>query len=164
LVIVLMGVAGSGKSTVGSLLAAQLGWIFADGDQYHASASIEKMVTGIPLTDADRLPWLKRLRSLIVEWLGAEKNAVLACSALKQSYRELLQGDDDVHFVYLKASREMLSQRLRGRQDHYMKESMLDSQLTALEEPRDATVVNTDSTPENVVQRILTSLDLVQGP
>ena len=161
MVIVVMGVSGSGKSTVGSQLASQLGWGFADADDYHAATSVEKMRSGIPLTDADRAPWLKALRSLIVGWIEAGKSAVLACSALKQGYRDQLRGDDDVRFVYLKVRRDVLSQRLLDRHDHYMKESMLDSQFQALEEPIEATVVDANGMPENIVHSIRVNLNLV---
>jgi len=161
MVIVVMGVSGSGKSTVGTQLALQLGWGFADADDYHAEASVEKMRNGIPLTDADRAPWLKALRSLILGWIEAGKSAVLACSALKQAYRDELRGAEEVHFVYLKVRRDVLSQRLLGRRDHYMKESMLDSQLQALEEPIDATVVDANGIPEDIVHSIRVNLNLV---
>jgi gluconokinase len=156
-----MGVSGSGKSTVGSQLALQLGWEFADADDYHSTTSVEKMRNGIPLTDADREPWLNYLRSLIVQWITEGNRAVLACSALKQAYRDRLRGADDVRFVYLKAARGVLSQRLRQRRDHYMKEFMLDSQLMALEEPADAITVDAAGTPENIVQTIRKNLALV---
>ncbi len=161
MVIVVMGVSGSGKSMVGSQLALQLGWDFADADDYHAAASVEKMRNGIPLTDADRAPWLKALRSLITGWLEAGDGAVLACSALKQAYRDQLRGAEDVRFVYLKVRRDVLSQRLLERHDHYMKESMLDSQLQAIEEPIDATVVDANGMPENIVHSIRVNLNLV---
>ena len=161
LVFVVMGVSGSGKSTVGSQLALQLGWQFADADDYHSSTSVEKMRNGIPLTDADREPWLNQLRSLIAQWIKQGNNAVLACSALKQAYRDRLRGADDVRFVHLKAGRDVLSQRLLQRRDHYMKESMLDSQLMALEEPADAIAVDADNTPENIVHTIRKNLALV---
>jgi gluconokinase len=161
LVIVVMGVSGSGKSTVGSQLALQLGWKFADADDFHSTTSVDKMRNGIPLTDADREPWLNQLRSLIVQWIKEGNSAVLACSALKQAYRERLRGADDVCFVYLKAGRDVLSQRLLQRRDHYMKESMLDSQLMALEEPADAITVDAGGTPENIVHTIRKNLALV---
>jgi gluconokinase len=161
MVIVVMGVSGSGKSTVGSQLALQLGWGFADADDYHAAASVEKMRNGVPLTDADRAPWLKVLRSLIIGWIETGESIVLACSALKQAYRDQLQGGEDVRFVYLKVRREVLSQRLLERHDHYMKESMLDSQLKALEEPIDAIVVDANGTPENIVRSIRANLNVV---
>ena len=161
MVIVVMGVSGSGKSTVGSQLALQLGWGFADADDYHAVASVEKMRNGIPLTDADRAPWLKALRSLIVAWVQAGRSGVLACSALKQAYRDQLRGGEDVRFVYLKVRRDVLSQRLLDRHDHYMKESMLESQFQALEEPIDATVVDANGMPENIVHSIRVNLNLV---
>ena len=154
MVIVVMGVSGSGKTTVGSQLAQQLAWSFADADDYHAPASVEKMRNGIPLTDADRQGWLQALRSLIAEWITAEKNAVLACSALKKTYREYLCVSDQVRFVYLKVSEDLLSERLLERRGHYMKRQMLESQLATLEEPNDAIVMDASGTPENIVRAI----------
>jgi gluconokinase len=156
-----MGVSGSGKTTVGLQLAQQLGWEFADADDYHSSENVEKMRNGIPLTDADRAQWLHALHSLIAGWISTQKNAVLACSALKQAYREYLRADEQVRFVYLKASEELLSQRLLERQGHYMKRQMLESQLFTLEEPHDAIVVNASGTPENIVGEIRRDLGLV---
>jgi len=160
-VIVVMGVSGSGKTTVGSQLAQQLGWRFADADDYHSSGNVEKMRSGIPLTDADRAQWLHTLRSLISGWIAAQKNAVLACSALKQTYREYLRVDEVIRLVYLKASENLLSQRLLERQGHYMKRQMLESQLATLEEPNDAIVINANGTPENIVGEIRKDLGLV---
>ncbi len=154
MVILLMGVSGSGKTTVGTLLAQQLGWQFADADDYHSAANKDKMRHGIPLTDADRAPWLATLRSLISNWIDNHANAVLACSALKQSYRDELQISDAVRVVYLKVSPEILSQRLLERHGHYMKQDMLDSQLATLEEPQDALVVDGRNAPADVVQQI----------
>jgi gluconokinase len=160
-VIVVMGVSGSGKTTVGSQLAQQLGWPFADADDYHSPGNVEKMRSGLPLTDTDRAQWLDTLRSLISGWIAAQTNAVLACSALKQTYREHLRVDEQVRFVYLKASEDLLSQRLLERQGHYMKRQMLESQLATLEEPNDAIVINVNGTPENIVLEIRKDLSLV---
>jgi gluconokinase len=161
-VIVLMGVSGSGKTTVGSLLAQQLGWDFADGDDYHPAPNVEKMRSGTPLTDADRAPWLDALRSLIADWISKGTSAVLACSALKQAYREKLRVDQQVRFVYLKASTELLAGRLLERRGHYMKKEMLESQLATLEEPEDAVIADAHATPESIVQEIRKHLGLVQ--
>src|SRR6267154_1537853 len=106
-VVLLMGVSGAGKTTVGKLLASQLGWEFADADDYHSAANVEKMRNGIPLTDADRRPWLESLRALIVTWTAAGKNGVLACSALKKEYRDRLVVGPEVRVVYLKADRDL---------------------------------------------------------
>ena len=160
MVIVLMGVSGAGKTTVGSLLAQELHWDFADADDFHSVANIEKMRAGIPLTDADRAPWLDTLRALVARWIAENKNAVLACSALKRSYRSLLQVDERVHFVYLKGDRDLFSQRLLDRPHHYMKQQMLDSQLLTLEPPLDAIVVDANATPESIASEIRRQLDL----
>ena len=154
MIVLLMGVAGSGKTTVGTMLASQLGWEFADADDYHPAANVEKMRNGIPLTDADREPWLESLRSLIVAWMVAGKSAVLACSALKQAYRDRLMVGASVRVVYLKASRELLRERLLLRRGHYMKEGMLESQIATLEEPADAIVLDARSPVEDVVREI----------
>jgi gluconokinase len=154
MVLIIMGVAGSGKTTVGKLLASQLGWTFADADDYHSAANVEKMRTGIPLTDADRAPWLESLRSLIASWIAGETNAVLACSALKDDYRKRLLVSPEVHFVYLKGDRALLAERMRARHGHFMAERMLASQLETLEEPEDAVVVDVDMSPAQIVEEI----------
>jgi gluconokinase len=162
-VVLLMGVSGSGKTTVGKLLASQLRWEFADGDDYHPAANVEKMRNGIPLTDADRAPWLKSLRSLIAVWIAQEKNAVLACSALKDAYRESLRISPEVQVVYLKGTPRLLRQRMHARVGHFMTERMLDSQLTTLEEPEDAAVVDVNQSPEEIVAKIRTKLALTKS-
>ena len=153
-IVLLMGVSGAGKTSVGTMLAAQLGWEFADADDYHPAANVEKMRHGIPLTDADREPWLESLRALIVAWMTAGKDAVLACSALKQTYRERLTAGAPVLLVYLKADRELLRERLLLRRGHYMKEGMLESQIVTLQEPQNAVVVDARGTVEDIAREI----------
>lgn len=161
-VVVVMGVAGSGKSTVGARLAAALGWPFCEGDEHHPAANIAKMARGEPLTDEDRRPWLAQLRVRIAAALAAGEGLVVACSALKQDYRRILAVDPvRVRFVYLKASPELIAMRLRARAGHYMKENMLASQFAALEEPSqgDAALVVDAAVPvDALVTRIQTSL------
>ena len=154
MIVLLMGVSGAGKTTVGTMLASQLGWEFADADDYHPAANVEKMRNGIPLTDADREPWLESLRSLIAAWMAAGKSAVLACSALKQAYRDRLTVGESVRVVYLKADRELLRERLLLRRGHYMKEGMLESQIETLEEPANAIALDARSSVEEIVRAI----------
>src|SRR5277367_6571870 len=162
-VIILMGVSGAGKTTVGQLLASELRWEFADADDYHSPINIEKMRQGIPLTDADRAPWLETLRSLITTWIDAKKNSVLACSALKRVYRAELQIAPEVRFVYLKATPQLLHQRLRARQGHYMTEQMLQGQLATLEEPEQAVAIDVDRPPAEIVKEIQARLALTEN-
>jgi gluconokinase len=162
--LVVMGVSGSGKTTVGRLLAKRLDWEFADADRYHSPASIAKMATGVPLGDEDREPWLLSLRALIDERLAAGQSLVLACSALKRRYRQVLAGTDDrVEFVYLKGSRELIRRRMEERSAHYMKPGMLDSQFEALEEPENALVCEIDAPPDELARRVARALGLEDG-
>jgi len=132
-----MGVSGSGKTTIGRLLAQDLGWPFYDGDDFHPQANIDKMRQGIPLTDDDRDAWLTALRQQIETFIDNRQSAVLACSALKQAYRERLRGDrPEVRFIYLKGDYALIRQRLQGRQGHFMKADLLSSQFATLEEPK----------------------------
>jgi len=140
---IVMGVAGSGKTTVGKALAEKLGWDFFDADDFHPAENIAKMAAGIPLNDSDRTPWLAALSDLLFSALKAGRYPVLACSALKESYREqLLNGKDGVEVIYLKGDYELLLKRLSGRQGHFMKPEMLKSQFTTLEEPENALILD----------------------
>lgn len=136
MIVVVMGVSGSGKSTIGKLLAASLNWEFSDADAFHSVANVEKMSHSIPLSDEDRMPWLHQLQSAIAQWLQEDKNVVLACSALKSSYRQILWQDSQrMRLVYIKSSFALLQQRLQQRQSHFMSQNLLQSQFDALEEP-----------------------------
>lgn len=144
-VYVVMGVSGCGKSTVGQALAQRLDCPFYDGDDYHPAENVAKMSQGIPLNDEDRWPWLDRLADLIAEHLGKGETAVLACSALKEKYRQRLKrGQENVIFVYLKGSFDLIWQRMQHREGHYMKAEMLQSQFDALEEPDPTTAIVVD--------------------
>jgi gluconokinase len=160
MVIVLMGVTGSGKTTVGKQLAATLGWSYSDADDFHSPANIEKMRRGDPLNDEDRLPWLETLRHLIRKSLERNEHAVLACSALKQSYRNFLLIDDRVKLIYLKGDHSLIQTRLNKRQGHYMNPNLLDSQFEILEEPGREAQVDITSSPDEIVRTIKERLHL----
>ena len=165
MIIVLMGVAGSGKTTIGRLLAADLGWPFFDGDDFHPQASIDKMRRGIPLIDADRVPWLDALNRLIRDVAGEGRNAVIACSALKQAYRDRLKaGAADVRFVHLRGDAPLMQRRLEARPEHFMKSGMLASQLDALEEPADALIVDAAEESKSIVAWIRRAFGLHPPP
>jgi gluconokinase len=155
-----MGPTGSGKTTVGELLASQLQWEFVDGDTFHPPANIEKMSRGVPLDDINRAPWLESIRNAILQWIATRRNVVLACSALKRSYREKLCVDSNVRLVYLKGSYELLQQRLRSRHGHFAGEQILAGQFADLEEPADAVTVNVARKPEEIVTEIRKRLSL----
>lgn len=157
--LVVMGVAGSGKSLIGAMLAERLGGLFEDADDFHPPANKAKMAAKIPLTDEDRWPWLERLRARMVEMRGTTEVYVLACSALKERYRELLRGEDGrevLKFVYLRGERSLIGERLAARTGHFMPASLLDSQFATLEEPGDeAWAVGVDRKPEEIVAEVL---------
>jgi len=149
-----MVVIGAGKTTVGQLLAQELGWRFADADDFHSATNVEKMRKGISLTDMDRAPWLAALHDAITKWIAGNENVVLACSALKRAYRDELRAGA-VTFVYLKGSRELILSRLRARHGHFATESILNTQLEDLEEPDDAITVEINQGPDAIVAAII---------
>jgi gluconokinase len=160
MIVIVMGVVGAGKTTVGKVLAEQLGWEFADADDFHPPSNVEKIRHGISLSDEDREPWLQRLRAAIIEWISAGRNVVLACSALKRSYRRELDVGPQVRFVHLKGSADLIAQRLRSRQGHFANEQILASQFADLEEPQEAVTVEIAATPQLIVADIRKKLGL----
>jgi len=153
---IVMGVSGSGKTEVGRSLAKQLGWDFYDADDFHPPENVAKMANGIPLDDSDRGPWLASLHDLIASSLEQKKPGVLACSALKERYRQqLLQQDQDVGLVYLKGSYDLIWSRMSARADHYMKADMLKSQFDALEEPQNALTIEITRSVDQIVGEIM---------
>lgn len=163
MVVVLMGVSGSGKTTIGVALGKRTGMVFADADDYHSEANKAKMHAGIPLTDEDREPWLETLHGLIAGWVSAGTGGVLACSALKESYRTTLSAgtpEGSVRFVLLDAPKELIAERLAGRQGTFMNPALLDSQMQTLERPgNEAVCVENDKTPDEVAKEIVTKLN-----
>ena len=157
--LILIGVSGSGKTTIGKKLATCLGWDFYDADDYHPPANIDKMTHGVPLTDDDRAPWLYKLQQLIENNIKENKPGILACSALKKSYRQTLTaGYDGIKIVYLKGDYDLILSRMGNRSGHYMKSNMLESQFNILEEPQNALLVNIDQSIDQIVKFIVHSL------
>lgn len=156
MILVVMGVTASGKTTIGRRAAARLGWPFYDADDFHPPANVAKMSRGEPLTDDDRTPWLDALHRLMAEHGQAGRHAIVACSALKESYREVLEhGLTTVRFVYLKADPAVLQARLDHRRGHFMPKTMLPSQMAALEEPKDALTLDASRAPHELIERIV---------
>lgn len=160
MIVIVMGVVGSGKTTVGRLLAEQLGWDFADADDYHSPSNVEKIRKGIGLNGADREPWLESLRAAIMQWIAQDKNVVLACSALKRSYRRKLEPGPGVRFVYLRGSADLIAARLRSRHGHFADTKILASQFDDLEEPEGAVTVDIAKPPAEIVAEIRKQLTL----
>lgn len=162
-VVVVMGVSGSGKSTVASLLAGRLGWEFEDGDDFHPAANVEKMQAGTPLTDEDRWPWLAAIAAWIDRVRTEGRHGVVTCSGLKRAYREILVGDrPDVRLVYLKGDRELIGRRMAARHGHFMPTSLLDSQFRTLQEPapdENPLVISVGGTPQAIVDGIVGALN-----
>jgi len=150
-----MGVSGSGKTTLGQALARRLGWDFFDADDFHPPENIVKMAAGIPLSDSDRAPWLASLHDQLLSTLKAGRHPVLACSALKATYRaRLLEGIDGIAIIFLKGSYKLIWSRMSARERHYMKPEMLQSQFDALEEPKDAIVLDVKMPVKDMVEII----------
>jgi len=162
MVIVIMGVSGSGKTTVGEVLAADLGWTFVEGDDYHPPENVAKMTGGTPLTDADRKPWLKALRERIDAACAADENLIVACSALKDEYRDFLEQHDPacVYYVYLHGSEELIRKRLEARTGHFMNPALLHSQFVTLEPPDGEITVDAAPAPAVIAAAVRQKLNL----
>ena len=160
MIIIVMGVAGSGKTTIGSRLAGELEWKFYDADDFHSESNRAKMSLGIALTDADRAGWLITLKELIAENIQQNTSAVLACSALKDSYRNTLKVDQQVKFIYLKGTYEQIKIRLNKRIGHFMSAGMLDSQFDTLEEPQNTLTIDIAHTPQEIISIIRKGFNL----
>ena len=162
--IILIGVSGCGKTSIGRLLAGHLGWAFIEGDEYHSTENIRKMASGIPLNDGDRHPWLKALHDHLAQCHKKNQPVVMACSALKERYRDVLRGNQPgIHFVYLEGDFDLIYARMQARA-HFMKMDMLQSQFDTLEKPEDALVVDIRETPEIIISQIISAYNLVRKP
>jgi gluconokinase len=165
-IVIIFGVSGAGKTTVGKLLARQLGWRFIEADDFHPEANVEKMRSGHPLTDEDRSPWLERLQQQIEQLLSARENAVLACSALKRAYRDRLHVNDEVKFVFLRGNYALIEKELRSRHGHFMDANLLQSQFDDLEEPQpdeNVLTIELGGTPKEIVEEIEAKLHLARS-
>ena len=166
MIVIIFGVSGAGKTTVGNLLAREVGWHFLEADDFHPAANIEKMRSGHPLTDEDRWPWLDSLRKQIEQLLCARGNAVLACSALKRAYRDRLRVSNEVRFVLLRGDYALVEKQLRSRHRHFINPTLLQSQFDDLEEPRpdeDILTVELRRTPKEIIEEIKAKLHLATG-
>ena len=166
MILIILGVSGAGKTTIGKLLAHEVGWRFIEADDFHPAANVAKMRSGRPLTDQDRWLWLERLRQEIKRSIDVGENAVLTCSALKRAYRDRLRASEDVKFVFLRGDYALVEKQLRSRRHHFMNPNLLQSQFDDLEEPEsheDVLTVQLGGTPEDIVGEIKAKLHLVRG-
>jgi gluconokinase len=164
MVVLLMGTTGAGKTTAGKILAARLRWTFLDADDFHSPANIAKMHHGIPLTDADRLPWLEKIHTALLRQTQSGKNIVLACSALRQSYRDLLASELDMRIVYLRGTYDVMRQRIELRRGHFAGQDILAGQFADLEEPRNALVLDVSRSAQQLAAEVIASLQLCESP
>jgi gluconokinase len=161
MIVVLFGVTGSGKTTIGRLLAEEVGWKFCDADEFHPARNIEKMREGIPLTDAKRWPWLEKLRELLKGAIARKENLILACSALKEEYRDYLQISEEIKWIFMKGEHGLISERIEHRHGHFMNPNLLRDQFETLEEPKgDAMIVGVDASPTKIVEVIRKQLQI----
>ena len=164
MIVIIFGVSGAGKTTIGQLLAKELGWRFYEADDFHSQANIDKMHQGVPLTDENRWPWLENLRQLIKRCLAADENAVLACSALKEAYRRHLRVSDNVKLVFLRGDYALIEQQQSQRHGHFMNPALLRSQFADLEEPQadeGVLTIELGRTPQELVEQIKSKLQLI---
>lgn len=157
MIVVVMGVCSSGKTVIGKMLAEKMGIAFYDGDDFHPPENVAKMTSQIPLNDDDRIPWLEIIASEMPKW-ESDGGAVLACSALKETYRRILRTGGQVRFVYLRGTKEIIFERIKSRKGHFMPASLVDSQFATLEEPKDAIVADIAQTPDKIVERVMEQL------
>jgi len=158
-ILVLFGVSGSGKTTIGRLLAQELDWNFYDADDFHPTSNVEKMRQGLPLAEADRWPWLERLRELLTQGIARKEELILACSALKEEYRKYLHINDEIKWIFLKGEYQLIADRIQDRRGHFMNPNLLRDQFEVLEEPRgNAVVIDIAADPTTIVERIRNKL------
>ncbi|MHC4456270.1 MAG: gluconokinase [Planctomycetota bacterium] len=162
MIVVVMGICSCGKTLIGQKLAQQLGLAFYDADDYHPKENVEKMTKQIPLNDKDRIPWLREMARQMPKW-ESKGGAVLACSALKESYRQILSSGGNVRFVYLKGTKDIILQRMQNRKEHFMPTTLIESQMATLEEPEDAISVDIENSPSVIIRTVINELNEEKG-
>jgi gluconokinase len=162
MIFIVMGVSGSGKTTVGKAVSNKFGWKYYEGDEYHPAENVEKMKNWIPLNDEDRLPWLLSLRKVIEEAISKRENIVISCSALKEAYRKILKVSEEVKFIYLKGSYDLIRKRMEERIPHFFKPEMLKSQFDVLKEPQQAIEIDISKSSESIIGDLIDKINAVR--